>query len=595
MLILLFIKGPDEGRVIALADHQAHTLGCGDVTLRLADKSVSSRHAELWHDQDGWCIRDIGSAHGTYINAKRITEPTNLAEGDRIHVGKTILVLARIPQDLITNRSFDSSQQWIKVVQGFFDPQQPQLDSLTHQIAENISILSKTEHRKMMATPKKENDNSSDPRDIGHTENNLLDASPLDHELDQQMTSSLRSNDRDTETKLNNQQKSIKGNHISSDEDVEHLKEATCSILMQLRPLLDQVLHRLDHAQFPNEHWINGINKAAEIPSLQTRQLLEEMVDSMRKSIAPDLAAIRNALDDLSRRLDSGPAVEQWAQVMADMVQHHLDSFDSSIRERQAKIKSSDILARQQQERPESQVSDSAQPDTPLMPIAQTMPTSDQITSKPILHTNRLVKIARKMVPTVVLVAASVVIILGVLNFFFWQSFTTDDTLVGRDHFETSIDDRGETRSKLVDLAVGGNPVSATDVGAQQSISSGLSPSAFGSFLSADSMTQSDLDPDQSSDSVRLTRLKKDYQRAMETGKPVIVGAGQINSATGELSQGRLLDPHAARKAGITNWQDWYQLDDLKERHRLQRLVEIYTGGQGAKSDSVTRNSSLDR
>jgi hypothetical protein len=68
-----------------------------------------------------------------------------------------------------------------------------------------------------------------------------------------------------------------------------------------------------------------------------------------------------------------------------------------------------------------------------------------------------------------------------------------------------------------------------------------------------------------------LTQVEQAYKIAFETGQPVTIGAGIVNAATGEVSEGRTLDPAAAQAAGIKHWRQWYLMDDFAERMRLSK------------------------
>lgn len=63
-----------------------------DVPL-VEDDGVSYRHARLTPNEEGAFIDDLGSAGGTFVNDRRIDEPTPVAVGDRIRVGGTVLRL----------------------------------------------------------------------------------------------------------------------------------------------------------------------------------------------------------------------------------------------------------------------------------------------------------------------------------------------------------------------------------------------------------------------------------------------------------------------------------------------------------------------
>jgi len=67
-------KGPENDVVIA------------------SDGTVSRLHAVLEMIGSGWCLRDLGSRNGTYVNGERIFSERVLHPGDEIRVGQTRLV-----------------------------------------------------------------------------------------------------------------------------------------------------------------------------------------------------------------------------------------------------------------------------------------------------------------------------------------------------------------------------------------------------------------------------------------------------------------------------------------------------------------------
>lgn len=62
-----------------------------DVALE-SDPSVSRLHAVLEHYAAGWCVRDVNSANGTFVNGERLLGERYLHAGDEIRVGSTRIV-----------------------------------------------------------------------------------------------------------------------------------------------------------------------------------------------------------------------------------------------------------------------------------------------------------------------------------------------------------------------------------------------------------------------------------------------------------------------------------------------------------------------
>ena len=54
------------------------------------DANVSRRHAEVWHDDVGWSIRDLGSTNGVKVNRRQV-DRARLGHGDRVTLGVTDL------------------------------------------------------------------------------------------------------------------------------------------------------------------------------------------------------------------------------------------------------------------------------------------------------------------------------------------------------------------------------------------------------------------------------------------------------------------------------------------------------------------------
>lgn len=82
-----------EFDVVAL-DDQKLAIGkaeTNDVVLS-EDTTVSHLHAALEQFGAGWCLRDLGSRNGTFVNGERIFGDRTLRHGDEIRVGRSRFV-----------------------------------------------------------------------------------------------------------------------------------------------------------------------------------------------------------------------------------------------------------------------------------------------------------------------------------------------------------------------------------------------------------------------------------------------------------------------------------------------------------------------
>lgn len=62
-------------------------------TIAVADSRLSRVHCRLFFDQTRYCVEDLGSTNGTFINSNKVRivpkKPTSLVHGDIIHIGET--------------------------------------------------------------------------------------------------------------------------------------------------------------------------------------------------------------------------------------------------------------------------------------------------------------------------------------------------------------------------------------------------------------------------------------------------------------------------------------------------------------------------
>jgi len=70
----------------------------------LEDARVSRLHASLEKFAEGWCVNDLGSSNGTFVNGDRIWGAQRLRHGDEVRVGQTRL-LFRSTNDAAASRT----------------------------------------------------------------------------------------------------------------------------------------------------------------------------------------------------------------------------------------------------------------------------------------------------------------------------------------------------------------------------------------------------------------------------------------------------------------------------------------------------------
>lgn len=77
--------------------------------LHVSDRFLSRRHARLFFADGRWWIEDLASRNGSWLNGRRIDQPTTFGTGDRVRLSNTYLLFGpepaaaeRTPTDFIT-------------------------------------------------------------------------------------------------------------------------------------------------------------------------------------------------------------------------------------------------------------------------------------------------------------------------------------------------------------------------------------------------------------------------------------------------------------------------------------------------------------
>ena len=90
---IMVLNGDLENQRFPLGD-QMRLGRAADNDLTLSDKKASRHHAILQRQSVVYQIIDLNSGNGTYVNEKRITDPTLLKNGDIVLIGDTKLTIS---------------------------------------------------------------------------------------------------------------------------------------------------------------------------------------------------------------------------------------------------------------------------------------------------------------------------------------------------------------------------------------------------------------------------------------------------------------------------------------------------------------------
>jgi hypothetical protein len=98
VLIVIIASGPDKGQVHEFSDNETVVLGRTTGPIQFTDSKISRQHVRLWCEGGQWFCCDLDSRHGSYRNNKPVSQArTQIKDGDRLQIGRTVLVMSRVP------------------------------------------------------------------------------------------------------------------------------------------------------------------------------------------------------------------------------------------------------------------------------------------------------------------------------------------------------------------------------------------------------------------------------------------------------------------------------------------------------------------
>ena len=109
--VVTAVTGSGESTVTEGPSAQAIAVQAGDKThvfhteftagrqgsLVLNDEHASSHHALFQPAHGFWFVQDLGSTNGTWLNGRRMFAAQRLKKGDKIKIGRTIVVVVSTP------------------------------------------------------------------------------------------------------------------------------------------------------------------------------------------------------------------------------------------------------------------------------------------------------------------------------------------------------------------------------------------------------------------------------------------------------------------------------------------------------------------
>ncbi len=91
---LVCVSGASSGTTFPVPTDSV-IIGRSAADLVIAEQEVSRSHARFAYTPVGFVLEDLNSSNGTLVNGVRISRPTSINVGDRIQIGKTVLVLTQ--------------------------------------------------------------------------------------------------------------------------------------------------------------------------------------------------------------------------------------------------------------------------------------------------------------------------------------------------------------------------------------------------------------------------------------------------------------------------------------------------------------------
>jgi len=709
VLILIVAEGPDKGRIYEWSDDQTVIVGRESKDLRLSDGKSSRQHARFTCEGGKWYVRDLASRHGTLVNKVRIDGKHPLNDGDRVRIGRTELVVARVPveqservsllgdqpshyeawRDLPTWRRFipRASTAAAVTAAGFAIGCSAWLymnSTAANQLLREDLLAATRLQTKAAETQLAMADRTDlilgEVKALGSRNTPMLNEILASIQA-QSGNSELLGNIREQLADMNDssqhsldailagvQSQSSQMTTLAEVRDMVSRQESRTALLLpELQavaataranePMLVDLQKQIEKAQARPDLDAKMLDQLeAVVAELKARPSADKIADEVRSM----LAAKQNKTDDLLGRIESRLTISPDTQalvaplreVLAEQTrvterivaeafarQDHTaeelsqlksllesrpgetaDALRGVIGEMDAPIDFSQVLAAIKQVQAGAGDAETLALLNDLAKKLEAAPTSQQLAdavalavstqldeTRPLLEqiATSLDASARNADTTQALIDQLRLALAAqedadtrldqVYDLLASADAGTDDSalqevlreirsksIAGMDELRSTIRreiQAGITEQRLAsarNLNLGPEPqtqVSPETVSAQAMPAPGTNSQAYTMAAQPDDAGTTQVVVKNKDG---LTEVEHAYRLAFKTGKPITLGGGSIDARTGKATVGRTLDPAAAKAAGITDWRDWYLMDDFAERMRLQQQASNY-------------------
>jgi hypothetical protein len=607
VLILIVAGGREKGRVYEFSDDREIILGREAADVALTDSKVSRRHSRLWCDGGRWYVQDLESRHGTYRNHKPIDDLQPLKDGDYLQIGRTVMVVGRLPAEtahragLVGSGSSSMFGSRPRLVVGGLSAAAAILLGL------NVATIWSTQ---------------SGVDQLEHTFAQSQEETDHDRTLRNEVRLALQQragHERRVETMLaafgpqhNRLMPKLESIQAAIDNQPDVLAPLTAlAEAMQDRSRDDAMLTKIDSALAMLEAQGGEAQGLAD----QFRLALAERpsVEQIAAAVRRDAEATSGVLAQLVEKLQTQQTTTQELAALRKLIEDRPEGADAQLKPLLetvlAKVETLDPESGQQELMAAIAEVRTALPPDPsskldaMLARFEAQPTRDDMDRVNLrltqmaqqLGDRREAKQMQAQLESLIEASEAERLAAARTDPMLAQLLSRVDALAAQDAkldaIYASLQRQPYQNRAMLDeaLAQAAPGTSEADVAAQLDVA--MAELRGKSITDADAIRRlirtevvaavgaparsngSQLARRDRITSPNLTKTEQAYKLAFEQNRKVMIGGQAVDPRTGDRLAGRVLDPAQARADGLRNWRDWYLTDDFKHRTQLDAVA----------------------